>query len=115
MDGISCKTTRLFLFTFVCSLCIYGTITSALVERNFKGHCSRPTSLLYDKEQLQCYSEMVSKVTVQRKLKGESDITLIKERSILPSNDQAHMHTSKDMKEKQNRKDTQMERREMFQ
>ena len=43
---------------FVWSTYVYCTIISAPIERHFKCHCSRPTSLSYDDKQCQCYNEM---------------------------------------------------------
>ena len=62
------------MFAFVCLKYIYCTIVSALVERNVKGHCSGPTPLSYDNK-LRCYNEMVSRMSVQRKLKEKMTYT----------------------------------------
>ena len=65
MDGIS-----YYMFFCVCLhlfvqlMYIYCTTIFMLADRNFKGHCGRPTQLSYG-----CHNEMVSCMIVQRKLK----------------------------------------------
>ena len=67
MDGISCYITFVFVFAFVWSTYTYYANTSAPVERNFQGYCSRPTLLSNGNKLLRCHSEMVSRVIFQRK------------------------------------------------
>ena len=60
MDGILYYITC-FVFAFVLYIC--STIIFALVEKFFKGHCSKPTPLSGN-EQFWYYNEMVSRLIV---------------------------------------------------
>ena len=69
-NGISYYITCLFVFAFVCSAYIYFcTIISVNAEREILKAIAVGHSVSYDSKQLQCHSETVSSMIVQRKLR----------------------------------------------